>query len=241
MVVPQRSVLNLSTSQRNLVYEHFNIIVSTEPRPSATGDPDTWAFPPPGDGVDDLTSASRDCLWTLSPLWTAGATCWRTPRLLVSARVRRANLPQPAGRTQPQRQQTGSERIRPEPRTPENLCRTRLPRRRTGTLPPTFGGLVLDGPLEGRDVAEGAEKQDDFVPLVPDGRDLHEEPHRRPCSAWERKPVSRAAVSRSPPRQMHCGYRKWSDEFDGTVSTFHLAVRTKGRGGENLTLTSARR
>lgn len=43
-----------------------------------------------------VTSASRECLWMLSPLWTAGASCWRTPRLLVSARVRRANLPQPA-------------------------------------------------------------------------------------------------------------------------------------------------
>lgn len=42
-----------------------------------------------------FTSARRECLWTFSPLWTVGASCCKTPRLLVNARVRRANLPQP--------------------------------------------------------------------------------------------------------------------------------------------------
>ena len=55
---------------------------------------------------DDLTSASRECLWTFSPFCTAGASCCRTPRLLVNARVRRANLPQPADNTTPSTQNT---------------------------------------------------------------------------------------------------------------------------------------
>jgi len=42
-----------------------------------------------------ITSARRECLWTFSPLWTVGASCCKTPRLLVNARVRRANFPQP--------------------------------------------------------------------------------------------------------------------------------------------------
>lgn len=42
-----------------------------------------------------LTSARRECLWTFSPFCTLGASCCRTPRLLVSALVSRANFPQP--------------------------------------------------------------------------------------------------------------------------------------------------
>lgn len=42
-----------------------------------------------------LTSARRECLWTFSPFCTLGASCCRTPLLLVSALVSRANFPQP--------------------------------------------------------------------------------------------------------------------------------------------------
>lgn len=51
-----------------------------------------WAIP-------SLTSARRECLWTFSPFCTLGASCCRTPLLLVRALVSRANFPQPeAGR-----------------------------------------------------------------------------------------------------------------------------------------------
>lgn len=42
-----------------------------------------------------LTSARRECLWTFSPFCTLGASCCRTPLLLVRALVSRANFPQP--------------------------------------------------------------------------------------------------------------------------------------------------
>lgn len=48
-------------------------------------------------------------------------------------------------------------------------------------VPPTFRRLILDWLLEGGDVAEGAEEEDHFVLLVPDGSDLHKEPHGQPC------------------------------------------------------------
>lgn len=47
----------------------------------------------------------------------------------------------------------------------------------------TFGRFVFNRLLEGGDVTEGAEKQDDFVLLVPDWSDLHEKPHRHPCDS----------------------------------------------------------
>ncbi len=53
---------------------------------------------------------------------------------------------------------------------------------RTCWDPPTFWRIVLDWLLEGGDVTEGAEKQDDFVLLVPDWSDLHEKPNWHPCS-----------------------------------------------------------
>lgn len=49
-------------------------------------------------------------------------------------------------------------------------------------IPPTFRRVILNRLLEGGDVTEGAEKQDNFVLLVPDWRDLHEKPNRHPCS-----------------------------------------------------------
>lgn len=44
----------------------------------------------------------------------------------------------------------------------------------------TFGGIVLDGLLEGRDVAERAEEQDHLLLLVSNGSDLHKKPNGRP-------------------------------------------------------------
>lgn len=44
----------------------------------------------------------------------------------------------------------------------------------------TFRGIVFDGLLESRDVAEGAEKQDHLLLLVSNGSDLHEKPDGRP-------------------------------------------------------------
>lgn len=46
---------------------------------------------------------------------------------------------------------------------------------------PTFGRFVFDWLLEGSDVTEGAEEEDDLVLLVPDWSNLHQEPDRRPC------------------------------------------------------------
>lgn len=42
-----------------------------------------------------LTSASRECLWTVSVLFI-GVSCCRTLRLFVKARVNRANFVQPS-------------------------------------------------------------------------------------------------------------------------------------------------
>lgn len=46
---------------------------------------------------------------------------------------------------------------------------------------PTFGRFVFNWLLEGSDVTEGAEEEDDLVLLVPDWSNLHKEPDRRPC------------------------------------------------------------
>lgn len=44
----------------------------------------------------------------------------------------------------------------------------------------TFRGVVFDGLLKCRDVAEGAEKQDHLLLFIPNGSDLHKKPDRRP-------------------------------------------------------------
>lgn len=48
--------------------------------------------------------------------------------------------------------------------------------------PPTFWRVILYWLLEGGDVTEGAEKQDDFVLLVSDWSNLHKKPNWHPCS-----------------------------------------------------------
>lgn len=45
----------------------------------------------------------------------------------------------------------------------------------------TFGLLALQGLLERGDVPKGAQEQHDHVALVLDGRDLEQQPQRRPC------------------------------------------------------------
>lgn len=55
-------------------------------------------------GYANLTSARRECLWTFSPFCTLGASCCRTPLLLVRALVSRANFPQPEAGRRAQRQ-----------------------------------------------------------------------------------------------------------------------------------------
>lgn len=61
---------------------------------------------------------------------------------------------------------------------------------------PTFHRVVLDWLLEGGDVTEGAEKQDHFVLLVPDGSDLHEKPNWHPCGTRTHTHIQ--DVSQSP-------------------------------------------
>lgn len=51
-----------------------------------------------------LTSARRECLCTFSPFCTLGASCCRTPLLLVRALVSRANFPQPGAHGREKRQ-----------------------------------------------------------------------------------------------------------------------------------------
>lgn len=66
--------------------------------------------------------------------------------------------------------------------------------------PPTFGSLILDWLLEGGDVAEGAEKQDDFVLFVPDRSNLHKEPHRHPCSAEDSSHMTNRGSNQGAPQ-----------------------------------------
>lgn len=47
-------------------------------------------------------------------------------------------------------------------------------------VPLTFGRIVFDGLLKGRDVAERAEEQDHFLLFVSYRSDLHKKPNRRP-------------------------------------------------------------
>lgn len=49
-----------------------------------------------------------------------------------------------------------------------------------GDVSTTFRGIVFNGLFKCRDVAEGAEKQDHLLLLVPNGGDLHKKPDRRP-------------------------------------------------------------
>lgn len=69
----------------------------------------------------------------------------------------------------------------------------------------TFGRIVFDWLFEGRDVTERAEKQHDFLLFVPNGSDLHEEPHRCSCSRGTRPDIQySAATSAQPHINTHC-------------------------------------
>lgn len=69
----------------------------------------------------------------------------------------------------------------------------------------TFGRIVFDWLFESRDVTERAEKQHDFLLFVPNGSDLHEEPHRCSCSRGTRPHIQySAATSAQPHINIHC-------------------------------------
>lgn len=76
----------------------------------------------------------------------------------------------------------------------------------------TFGGIVLDGLLEGRDVAERAEEQHHLLLLVSNGSDLHKKPNGRP---WKRG-------------RSHTVWRRGPDRFHLRWTQMSSALRGKG-------------